>query len=243
MDRKSKILAVIDRLKKAHPNAAIELNFNSPLELAVATILSAQCTDVKVNQVTPALFRRCRTVDDYAELPQDELEAIIRPTGFYRQKAKNIIKMAGLLRDKFNSKIPKAMDDLVSLPGIGRKTANVILGNAFNIPGFPVDTHVIRLSGRIGLTSHTDPVKIEHDLCALIPGKDWTLTSHLLIFHGRRVCPARNPKCDRCSVSDLCSFYAKAAKPESAPKRASGKNVKEKQKGKRPNGTARKQPA
>lgn len=217
---------MIDRLKQAHPNAAIELNFKTPLELAVATILSAQCTDVKVNQVTPALFRRCRTVEDYAALPQDELEVLIRPTGFYRQKAKNIIKMAGLIRDKFNSKLPETMDQLVSLPGIGRKTANVILGNAFSIPGFPVDTHVIRLSGRIGLTSHTDPVKIERDLCRFIPGEDWTLTSHLLIFHGRRVCPARNPKCDQCSISELCSFY-----------------VKSKQKGKRPNGTARKQPA
>lgn len=222
MDRKIKLRTTIKALKKAYPDVRCELNYTTPLELAVATILSAQCTDVKVNQVTPALFKRCRRPEDYVRIDQEDLEVLVKQTGFYRQKAKNIKKMAQMLVELHESKIPKSIDDLVKLPGIGRKTANVILGNAFGIPGFPVDTHVIRLSGRIGLTEQTDPVKIEHDLCALMPEGDWTVTSLLLIFHGRRVCIARKPNCPACSITEVCSYYQslnKLAQGDLGPKK------------------------
>ncbi len=212
MDRKIKVRSVFKALKKTYPDAKIELDFSNPLELAVATILSAQCTDVKVNQVTPALFRRCKTILDYTKIPQEELEAIIRPTGFYRQKGKNIKKMAEIVMVEHGGKMPQTIEELVQLPGIGRKTANVILGNAFGIPGFPVDTHVIRLSGRIGLTAQTDPVKIEHDLCPLLPKAYWTLFSHLLIWHGRRTCVARKPNCPACNIRSVCNYYAETGK-------------------------------
>jgi endonuclease-3 len=207
MDRKIKLRTTIKALKKAYPDVRCELNYTTPLELAVATILSAQCTDVKVNQVTPALFKRCRKPEDYVRIDLEDLEVLVRQTGFYRQKAKNIKKMAQMLVELHGSEVPRTIEELIKLPGIGRKTANVILGNAFGIPGFPVDTHVIRLSGRIGLTEETDPVKIEHDMCAIMPKSDWTVTSLLLIFHGRRVCIARKPNCPQCSITELCSYY------------------------------------
>lgn len=242
MDRKEKIRSVLKRLNRAYPDAKIELVFSNPLELAVATILSAQCTDVKVNQVTPALFRRCRSAEDFAGIPQAEIEQLIKPTGFFRQKAKSIKKMAAILYERHNSKVPQTMDELVELPGIGRKTANVILGNAYSVPGFPVDTHVIRLSNRIGLTTETDPVKIEHDLCGLMPKAGWTLASHLLIFHGRRTCFARKPNCGECPITSLCTYFAETGDVPPDNKKAA-KAIKQKTTGKKKNAAARRQPA
>lgn len=197
-------------LKKVHPDAHCELNFSNPLELLVATILSAQCTDVRVNIVTSELFKRCRTVSDYDSIPIRELEKIVQSAGFYRNKAKNIKAMAQKVLAEYGGVIPDTMEDLVSLPGVGRKTANVVLGNAFSKPGLPVDTHVTRLSNRIGLTKQEDAVKIEHELCALLSPKQWCMFSHLLIFHGRRVCKARSPQCEECQIAALCNFNLKA---------------------------------
>jgi endonuclease-3 len=195
---------VLDRLKRAYPDARIELRFRGPLELAVATILSAQCTDRRVNEVTPRLFRRYRTARDYAEADPDELREIIRSTGFFNNKTKSIQAMARALVERHGGKVPRTMEELRGLGGIGRKTANVILGNAFGIPGLVVDTHVRRVSLRLGFTRVTDPVKIEADLQATIPEDEWTLASHLFIFHGRRCCFARKPTCERCPVEELC---------------------------------------
>ena len=203
---------IYSRLKKVHPDAHIELNYNSPLELLIATILSAQCTDVKVNQVTAVLFKKFKRAEDYLTRPQSELEAIIRPTGFFRQKAKSIRGAVKQIAEKHSGLVPQQMEELVKLPGVGRKTANVVLGNAFNIPGMPVDTHVTRISNRLGLTNEQDAVKIEMELTALIPKKDWTQFSHTLIFHGRRVCKARNPLCDSCTVRELCGYYQELIK-------------------------------
>ncbi len=205
-ERAKRARLIYRRLQKAHPDAHIELNFGSPLELLIATILSAQCTDIKVNQVTAVLFKRYRRAEDYLKHPLSELEAIIRPTGFFRQKAKSIRGAVSQIVEKHAGIVPQQMEELVKLPGVGRKTANVVLGNAFNIPGLPVDTHVTRISNLLGLTSHQDAVKIESDLNALIPKKDWTQFSHTLIFHGRRICKARNPLCDSCTVREFCSY-------------------------------------
>jgi endonuclease-3 len=187
-----------------YPDAHCELDFRTPLELAVATILSAQCTDVRVNQVTPALFARYRTAADYAAADRDEVEALIRTTGFFRAKTTSLIGLGQSLVERFDGELPARMADLVTLPGIGRKTANVILGNAFGIPGITVDTHVGRLARRFGWTAEDDPVKVEHAIGALIPRAEWTLLSHRMIFHGRRVCHSRTPACGACGVSRLC---------------------------------------
>ena len=195
---------VLARLKRAYPDAHIELHFRTPLQLAVATILSAQCTDKRVNEVTPALFRRYRTARAYAEAEPDELKAIIKPTGFFNNKTRSIQAMARALVERHGGRMPRTMAELSALHGIGRKTANVILGNAFGIPGMVVDTHVRRVSLRLGFTRRTDPVKIELDLQKVIPEAEWTLASHLFIFHGRRCCTARKPACERCPVEDLC---------------------------------------
>ncbi|MFZ4682122.1 MAG: endonuclease III, partial [Terrimicrobiaceae bacterium] len=177
----------------------------NPLELLVATILSAQCTDKRVNIVTKELFRRCQTVRDYAGISQDELEGLVRSTGFYRNKAKNIRAMAARLMAQHDGKVPRCMDDLAALPGVGRKTANVVLGNAFGLnEGVVVDTHVTRLSNRLGLTKNTDPVKIERDLIKLFPRESWTVLSHWFIWHGRRRCVARKPDCPSCELRALC---------------------------------------
>jgi endonuclease-3 len=185
--------------------AHCELDFSTPLELLVATILSAQCTDVRVNMVTPALFARCRTAADYAAIPQEELETIIHSTGFYRNKAKSIRAMGAVLVEKHCGEVPRTMEELSALPGVGRKTANVVLGNAFQInEGVVVDTHVGRLSLRLGLTTQTNPVNVEHDLIKLFPRAQWCDLSHWLIWHGRRRCKARNPDCQGCELRSLC---------------------------------------
>lgn len=198
---------IFQRLKALHHDATIELNYSSPLELLIATILSAQCTDVKVNEVTAVLFKRFSSPKDYVNKPLEELEELVRPTGFFRQKAKNVRNAVKIILEQHGGQVPQTMEDLVKLPGVGRKTANVVLGNAFNLPGLPVDTHVRRISQRLGLTKHEDPVEIERDLCQLVRQEEWCLFSHTLIFHGRRVCSARKPACDRCPITDLCPHY------------------------------------
>jgi endonuclease III len=190
-----------------YPDAHTELNFTTPLELLVATILSAQTTDKGVNQVTPVLFARYHTAADYASADRGELEKILQPTGFFRAKTTSLIRLGQALCDRFGGEVPRRMQDLVTLPGVGRKTANVVLGNAFGIPGITVDTHFARLSRRFGWTTETDPVKIEQEVGALFPRKDWTYLSHLLIWHGRRVCHARKPACGACGVANLCPSY------------------------------------
>jgi endonuclease III len=194
-------------LAALYPDAHTELNFTTPLELLVATILSAQTTDKGVNQVTPVLFARYHTAADYASADRAELEKILQPTGFFRAKTSSLIGLGQALCDRFGGEVPPRMKDLVTLPGVGRKTANVVLGNAFGIPGITVDTHFARLARRFGWTTETDPVKIEQDVGALFPRKDWTYLSHLLIWHGRRVCQARKPACGACGVANLCPSY------------------------------------
>lgn len=194
-------------LALAFPQVFAELDFTDPLELTVATILSAQCTDKRVNEVTPALFARYRTAADYAGAERTELEELIRPTGFYRNKAAALIGLGQALVEKHDGQVPGTLAELVELPGIGRKTANVVLGNAFDIPGITVDTHFLRLVARWRWTDQTDPVKVEHAVGALIERKEWTLLSHRVIFHGRRVCHARRPACGVCLVARDCPSY------------------------------------
>ena len=196
---------IISRLKQTYPDAHCELKHSTPLQLLIATILSAQCTDERVNKVTPALFARCRTARDFAEIPIAELEGLIRTTGFFRSKAKSIHGCATALVKDHGGEVPKTMEHLHSLPGVGRKTANVVLGNAFNLAeGVVVDTHVGRLSRRMGLTRQQDPVKVEQSLMKIVPKEEWTLFSHLLIWHGRRRCSARKPDCQHCEIKNLC---------------------------------------
>ena len=196
---------VFSRLGKTYPDAHCELDYRSPLQLLIATILSAQCTDKRVNLVTPAVFKRFPTVSALADANPEELEDLIRSTGFFRNKTKSLLGMARALTERHGGEVPASMDDLTALPGVGRKTANVILGNAFEInEGVVVDTHVGRLARRLGLTREEDPVKVEQRLMQLFPRKDWALLSHLLIFHGRRICIARSPKCEQCVLSDIC---------------------------------------
>ena len=202
--KKKRALEIIKRLKKNYPAAKIELNFKNPIQLVVAVILSAQCTDKRVNSVTPALFRKYKTIKDYANANPKVFEKMIHSTGFYQAKTKSIINCARELVKRFGGEIPDRMEDLVTLPGVGRKTANVILGNLYGIPGLVVDTHMIRVSNRLGLTRHQDPTKIEFELNEIIPKKEWTLFSHLIIWHGRRTCFARSPDCSECSIHDLC---------------------------------------
>jgi endonuclease III len=198
-------LEVFSRLKREYPDARTELDYGTPLQLAIATILSAQCTDKRVNMVTPLLFQTFPTAASLADAQPEKLEEIIKSTGFFRNKTKSLIGLGKALVERHNGEIPDSMEELVKLPGIGRKTANVILGNAFGKnEGIVVDTHVARLSHRLGLTRETDPIKIEQDLMPLFPRKDWALLSHLLIFHGRRVCEARKPKCEICVLNDIC---------------------------------------
>lgn len=205
MTRRERAKLLTMELPKIYPDAHCELDFSNPLELLVATILSAQCTDVRVNMVTPALFDRCRAAADYAAIPSEELETIIHSTGFYRNKAKSIRAMGSILAEQHHGEVPRTMEALSALPGVGRKTANVVLGNAFGInAGVVVDTHVGRLSLRLGLTTNTDPVKTEQDLAKLFPQEQWCHLSHWLIWHGRRRCKARNPDCHGCELRFLC---------------------------------------
>jgi endonuclease-3 len=196
---------ILARLKRAYPDARCALDHQNAYQLLVATILSAQCTDARVNLVTPALFAACPDVAHLARARQPEIEKLIQSTGFFRNKAKNLIAMAQAVVADHGSEVPRTMAELHALPGVGRKTANVVLGNAFGInEGITVDTHVTRLAGLLKLTRHTDAVKIERDLMQLIPRKDWTLVSHLLILHGRAVCIARRPQCGTCVIAGLC---------------------------------------
>ena len=207
------ITEVIPRLKREYPDARTELDWTNPLELLVATMLSAQTTDVRVNLVTKELFRKYRTAADYARADAGELEEDIRPTGFYRNKARALQGMTRALLEEHGGEVPRTMAELVALPGVGRKTANVVLGNAFSVDeGIVVDTHVRRVSNRLGLTTSQDPERIEQNLTAMVPKEDWTIFSHLLIFHGRRVCKARKPDCPSCVLNDVCpsAFYYKA---------------------------------
>jgi endonuclease-3 len=190
-----------------HPDAHCELDFRTPLELAVATVLSAQCTDKRVNEVTPALFARYPGAAAYAAAERDELEALIRPTGFFRNKATSLIGLGAALVERHGGQVPSTLEELVALPGIGRKTANVVLGNAFGVPGLTVDTHFGRLVRRFGWTALEDPVKVEHAVAALLPKAEWTMFSHRVIFHGRRVCHARKPACGACGIAALCPSY------------------------------------
>ena len=199
------IKEIIKILKKEYPEAKIALRFENIWQLLVATILSAQCTDVRVNQVTPILFKKYKTVSNFAKAGLKELEKDIHSTGFYKNKAKNIIGSAKKILNEFNGKVPSTMEELTSLPGVGRKTANVILSSGFGIVvGVVVDTHVRRLSRLLGLTRNTDPERIEQDLMRLIPVQDWGIISHLLILHGRKICNARKPLCDDCKINKLC---------------------------------------
>ncbi len=203
-------LAILETLCATYPDAHCELLFRNPFELLIATILSAQCTDVRVNMVTPALFAKYPDAPRMAAASQEDIETLIRSTGFYRNKAKNIRAASAALVEKHDGQVPRELDALTVLPGVGRKTANVVLGNAYGIEaGIVVDTHVARLGKRLGLTKHTDPVKIERDLIRVIPQKDWTLWSHLLIWHGRRRCYARKPDCPHCELAPICPSAGK----------------------------------
>ena len=197
---------VFDLLDQHHPNATTELNFRNPYELLVATILSAQCTDARVNQVTPALFTRYPTAAAMARATPAELEPQIQSTGFFRMKSKSLVGMSQAVVERHGGEIPASMEALVKLPGVGRKTANVVLGHALDVPGFPVDRHVLRVANRIGLVRSDDPVEVEADLCALLPPERWTRGSDALILHGRRICKP-TPRCDRCLLRPHCAYY------------------------------------
>ncbi|MEW6184314.1 MAG: endonuclease III [Thermodesulfobacteriota bacterium] len=206
MTLKEKTSRIIKGLNKAYPQAHCALQFKNPLELLIATILSAQCTDKQVNIVTKTLFKKYNKAEDYARVPITELEDDIRPTGFFHNKAKNIQGCCRELIERHQGEVPRTMEELVALPGIGRKTANVVLGNAFGIPGIVVDTHVGRIVQRLGLTREKDPVKIEFALMPLIPEKHWTMISHQMIDHGRSLCSARSPQCPACFLRPWCDF-------------------------------------
>ncbi|MFZ0966371.1 MAG: endonuclease III [Candidatus Bathyarchaeia archaeon] len=205
LDNETKVLKIIELLEKEHPDAKIALQYTNPLELLIATILSAQCTDERVNIVTKTLFEKYRTAEDYANANAKELEEDIRSTGFYRNKARNIKKCCQMLVERFDSQVPKTMEEMLELPGVARKTANIVLSNAFGvIEGIAVDTHVRRLAKRLGLTEHEDPNKIEESLMEIVPKPYWMKITDLLIFHGRRVCIAKKPKCEICVLNRIC---------------------------------------
>jgi endonuclease-3 len=202
-----------------YPDAHCELDFTSPLELLVATILSAQCTDKRVNMVTPVLFARYRTAADYAAADRDDVEKIIVSTGFFRAKTTSLIGLGQALCERFGGEVPGRLKDLVTLPGVGRKTANVVLGNAFGVPGITVDTHFSRLARRFGWTTETDPVKIEQEVGSLFLRRDWTILSHRLIWHGRRICHARRPACGACPLARLCPAYGEGPTDEATARK------------------------
>ncbi|MDI9433363.1 MAG: endonuclease III [Planctomycetota bacterium] len=201
---RQRVKEIFPILRKTYPNAKVALNFTNPLELLIATILSAQCTDVRVNIVTQDLFQKYTSVSDWVDADVKEIEEDIRTTGFFRNKAQNIKGACTRIVAEHHGRVPQTMDELTALPGVGRKTANVVLGNAFGIPGIVCDTHVIRLSRRLSLSDNADPVKLEFDLADIVPKKDWTLFSHLLVFHGRNLCKARKPNCLECPIAACC---------------------------------------
>ena len=205
-----KIKNILNILDEHYPDVKVALHYSNPLELLVATILSAQCTDERVNQITPYLFKKYPTAKDYATADLKTLEEDIKPTGFYKNKAKHIKKCCQVLVEKYHGQVPANLEVLTKLPGIGRKTANVVLGNAFDIPGIVVDTHVRRVANRLGLTKHQDPLKIEKDLMQLIPKEKWTKFSLQLTWHGRRICKARKPQCNKCPLHKWCDEYQEA---------------------------------
>jgi endonuclease-3 len=207
LSRKRRARKMARVLEETHPDAHCELDHETPLQLAVATILSAQTTDVRVNEVTPKLFARYPTAADYAGADRTELEGLLKPTGFFRNKTNSVMRLGQVLVEQYDGEVPRTLDELVKLPGIGRKTANVILGNAFGVPGITVDTHFQRLVRRWEWTEETDPVKIEHAIGALIEKREWTMLSHRVIFHGRRVCHARKPACGACTLAKMCPSY------------------------------------
>lgn len=210
--RRPPIRAIINRLDREYPESKIALNFKSPLELLVATILAAQCTDERVNQVTPALFSRYRTPSDYARAPLEDLMEIVRPTGFFRNKSKSIQAACAKIVEDFAGNVPRTMEELIGLPGVARKTANIVLGDAFGLSeGIAVDTHMLKLSRRLGLTNEKDPVKVERDLCVLVPRAEWIRFPHLIADHGRAVCKARTPMCGACVLAKRCPFGAKTS--------------------------------
>ena len=216
--RRERIDPIVERLAEEHQDATIALRFRSPLELLVSVMLSAQTTDVNVNRVTPALFAKYRTPEDYLAVPRDELEREIYPTGFFRQKAKAIQGTMRALLEHYDGEVPRRVDDLVRLPGVARKTANVVAAELGDAQGIVVDTHVRRLSQRLGLTRQEDPVKIERDLMRIVPREDWGRFPHLLIWHGRRVCDARSPRCEDCVLADLCPSSRLAVAVRRAPR-------------------------
>ena len=216
--RRARTAEIIRRLRGLYPDASAELTYTDPFQLLIAVILSAQTTDVAVNKVTPTLFARYPTAEALASAPQDDVEDIVHPTGFYRQKARSIRATAAQLVEEFDGQVPTSMESLLKLRGVARKTANVVLGEAFGIPsGVVVDTHVARLSQRLGLTKHTDPVQIEQDLTNLIDREAWVFTGIGLIFHGRRVCEARRPQCDACTLNDICPSATTPNRPARSP--------------------------
>ncbi len=204
----SRAARVLDRLEGQHPNATTELHYSTPFELLVATILSAQCTDARVNEVTPRLFAKYPTAAAIARVEPETLEPIVKPTGFFRAKSRSLVGMSRALLERHGGEVPASMDALTKLPGVGRKTANVVLGHALGVPGFPVDRHVLRVTNRIGLVRADDPVAIEKKLCKALPPERWTRASDTLILHGRRVCKPR-PLCDRCQVRGDCDYFRK----------------------------------
>jgi endonuclease III len=207
LGRKRRARKINRVLAETYPYAVAELDFGNAFELVVATVLSAQTTDVRVNAITPALFARFPDARALAEADRAELEELIRPTGFFRAKSQSLLALAQRIVDEYNGEVPSRLEDLVTLPGVGRKTANVVLGNAFGIPGITVDTHFGRLARRFGWTGEQDPVKVEHQVGALFEPRDWTMLSHRVVFHGRRVCHARRPACGACPVASLCPSY------------------------------------
>jgi endonuclease-3 len=211
LDKRTRVLKIIELLEMEYPQAKTALHYTSPLEILVATMLSAQCTDKRVNIVTKSLFKKYRIAEDYANADLAELEEAVRSTGFYKNKAKNIKRSGRMLVEKFNSQVPRTMDELLELPGVARKTANIVLSNAYGIiEGIAVDTHVRRLSKRLGLTENKNPDKIEADLMLIVPKSHWKRITDLLIFHGRNVCMARKPKCNLCSLNKMCPSAFKA---------------------------------
>ncbi|AGC69170.1 endonuclease III [Thermoclostridium stercorarium subsp. stercorarium DSM 8532] len=212
MPSKETVNKIIEELERLYPDAGCSLTYSTPLQLLIATQLAAQCTDERVNIVTKELFKKYKTAEDFANADLKALEQDIRPTGFYRNKARNIKECCRMIIEKFNGEVPDSMEKLLMLPGVGRKTANVILGNIYNIPGIVVDTHAKRLSNRMGLTKEEDPVKIEFDLMKIIPREKWSKFSNQLVFHGRAVCKARKPDCEACSIRPYCVYGQKTLK-------------------------------